>query len=62
MSTPTDYDVNYIGSFTYSDANGLAVSVSSIDDQLKSIKPYYFEGIQYLIFTAGSSLGLATPA
>jgi len=61
VNTPINKNLNYIGSFTYSDANGLAVSVSSINVQLKSIKPYFFGGTQYLIFTAGTSLELATP-
>jgi len=62
VSTATNKNLNYIGNFIYSDANGLAVNVSSINAPLNSIKPYYFEGTQYLIFTAGTSLGLATPA
>jgi len=54
-------DANLIGSFAYSDAQGLSVRTTKIEFSVNQIKAYYFGGEEYLISITSASMGLVTP-
>jgi len=61
VNAPNNKDANLIGSFTYSDAQGLSVSTTKIGFSVNQIKAYYFGGEEYLLSITSDSLGLVTP-